>query len=110
MLFFFGSIPLARETDLFPKSEQFMVRMPLGLRAKIAALASANGRSMNSEVVAALENHLGSSDRLTEISDFVEDHRDNITALSELYNKVEKLERMLLDHDQQLDPMKYDRD
>lgn len=35
--------------------ERFMVRLPDGMRAKIAAEAERNNRSMNSEIVARLE-------------------------------------------------------
>ena len=35
--------------------DQFLVRMPEGLRDRIAVAAKQNGRSMNSEIVATLE-------------------------------------------------------
>lgn len=36
--------------------DQYMLRLPDGLRDRIAASAKRNGRSMNSEIVAVLEN------------------------------------------------------
>ena len=36
-------------------SDQFPVRMPEGMRAEIKAAAKANGRSMNSEILARLD-------------------------------------------------------
>lgn len=36
-------------------TEQFMLRLPDGMRDRIKAAAEANGRSMNSEIVATLE-------------------------------------------------------
>lgn len=36
-------------------SDQFMVRLPEGMRDRIAEAARANGRSMNAEIVARLE-------------------------------------------------------
>jgi hypothetical protein len=60
------------------KTEQFVVRLPPGLRAKIAERASENGRSMNSEVVAALEKHV-----------------DDDTSLLELYRMVEDLQKQV---------------
>jgi len=80
------------------------------MRAKLSELADANGRSMTAEVVAALDKHLKGVDRLTEISDFIEDHKESIEGLAELWEKVEKIERMVYDHDERFNPMKYDRD
>jgi 3-hydroxy-3-methylglutaryl CoA synthase len=37
--------------------DKFMLRMPDGMRERIAAAAAANNRSMNSEIVATLEKH-----------------------------------------------------
>lgn len=48
--------------------ERFTVRMPDGLRDAVAAKAKANGRSMNSEIVAALEAWL-SGDQLEVFSE-----------------------------------------
>jgi hypothetical protein len=36
-------------------SDQFVVRFPEGMRDRIAEVAQANGRSMNSEIIARLE-------------------------------------------------------
>lgn len=38
--------------------EQFIVRMPRGMRGKIKKLAARNGRSMTAEVIAAIDAHL----------------------------------------------------
>lgn len=38
-------------------SDQFMVRLPEGIRDKIAVAAEANGRSMNAEIVARIEEY-----------------------------------------------------
>lgn len=40
------------------EADRFQVRMPPGLRSRIAAQAKANGRSMNSEIIARLEMSL----------------------------------------------------
>lgn len=39
------------------KLDQYIVRLPDGMRARIKAAADANARSMNAEIVAALERH-----------------------------------------------------
>ena len=41
---------------------QFMVRLPVGMRVEIANAAKANGRSMNSEIIARLEGAPATSD------------------------------------------------
>lgn len=44
------------QRDKFPSDQrdQFMVRLPEGMRDEIAAAAKSNGRSMNSEIIARL--------------------------------------------------------
>lgn len=51
-------------TKKYPSDEQdrFLVRLPAGMRQQIADIAKANGRSMNSEIVARLEASLGKGD------------------------------------------------
>lgn len=39
-------------------SDQFILRLPDGMRTQIAEKAKSNGRSMNSEVVDAIHKHL----------------------------------------------------
>lgn len=39
-------------------AEQYMLRLPLGLRNRVARRAAANGRSMNTEIVDAVQKHL----------------------------------------------------
>jgi hypothetical protein len=45
-------------------SDQFVIRLPEGMRDRIAKLAMANGRSMNAELVDRLEKSLVDSDSL----------------------------------------------
>lgn len=40
--------------------ERFTVRMPTGMREKIAKIADDSGRSMNSEIVQVLQDHIDS--------------------------------------------------
>jgi len=46
--------------------DRFQVRMPSGLRDKIAKIAEANGRSMNSEIVSRLEQSLTMDEKVRE--------------------------------------------
>lgn len=41
-------------------AEQYMLRLPFGLRAGLARRAAENGRSMNTEIVDAVQKHLAS--------------------------------------------------
>lgn len=49
-------------TKKFPSQEmdRFNVRMPAGMREEIARIAEENGRSMNSEIVQILQDHIDS--------------------------------------------------
>jgi hypothetical protein len=71
-------------------SDQFVLRFPDGMRDRIASLAAENGRSMNAEIISRLEQTF-----------------ENDETVLELWRKVEKLEEMVKDHDEQLNPMRY---
>ena len=51
---------MAKKTSKRPgrDSDQFIVRLPAGMRDRIAEMADRQGRSMNSEVIDALEKHI----------------------------------------------------
>jgi Arc-like DNA binding domain len=53
-------------------SDQFVLRMPDGLRTKIARLAKANGRSMNSELIDRIEKSLTDTTILKHLEEQVE--------------------------------------
>jgi len=71
-------------------SDQFVLRLPDGMRDRIASLAAENGRSMNAEIISRLEQTF-----------------ENDETVLELWRKVEKLEEMVKDHDQTLNPRHY---
>ena len=72
--------------------DRIIVRLPEGLRKRIAQLAAANGRSMTAEVVVALEKHLEGADRITQLWDLFEKHRENI---EEIWDAIKKLEHQV---------------
>jgi predicted DNA-binding protein len=47
--------------------EQYMLRLPRGMRERLKQLAAANGRSINSEIIDAIESHVKNGNRLTRI-------------------------------------------
>jgi Arc-like DNA binding domain len=52
--------------------DRIIIRLPEGMREKVAGLAAANGRSMTAEVVAALERHLQHDDKLASVESKVD--------------------------------------
>jgi plasmid stability protein len=72
--------------------DRIIVRLPEGMRDKIAAMALANGRSMTAEVIAALEQHLKGADRITRLWEFFEKQHENIEAIPRIWGAVENLE------------------
>jgi predicted transcriptional regulator len=64
-----------------------MLRFPDGMRENLAKLATANGRSMNTEIVAALEKHLEGSDKISELD----------REIKQLWLRFEDLEAKLKD-------------
>lgn len=61
-------------------ADQFVVRLPTGMRQQIAKMAGANARSMNTEIILALEKHIEDGDPITELRE-----------------KVDKLEEMVFE-------------
>ncbi len=57
-------------SDKFPSQMQdkFTIRFPEGMRDKIAEIAKKNNRSMNSEIILALEKHIESKNKTTLMS------------------------------------------
>ena len=72
--------------------DRIIVRLPDGMRDDLAALAESNGRSMTSEVVAAIEKHLKGADRVTQLWEFFERHRQQIEEIALVRAAVENLE------------------
>jgi hypothetical protein len=54
-------------TKSVDERDQYLTRFPEGMRQALTALADENGRSINAEIVAALETHLRRKDRLTSL-------------------------------------------
>ena len=80
---------LKQPTESAHDRDRIIVRLPDGMRDDLAALAEANGRSMTSEVVAAIDKHLKGVDRITQLWEFFEQHRRQI---EEIRAAVENLE------------------
>ncbi len=80
---------MARPQYPSDKQEQFMVRLPAGMRDRIAAAAERNGRSMNAEVVQALEQMFPPEPSMLEIIERIHSAIDQAqTAGAMPYRKV----------------------
>ena len=73
-------------------SPQFVLRYTPEMRDKIARLAKANGRSINAELIALLERALSYGDDVEQLQ----------TSMGEIFDRVEKLESKVSDHDERL--------
>jgi predicted DNA-binding protein len=91
-------------------ADQYMLRLPPGLRDRVARRAAENGRSMNTEIIEAIEKHLEEADRITQLWRFFESHREEIEGLNELFTKMDRLEAAVRNHDEALNPTKYPDD
>jgi Arc-like DNA binding domain len=69
-----------------------MLRLPPGLRDKVAARAAQNDRSMNTELIEAIEHHLQGADRITRLWEFYERHRESMASVPLLLTAIENLE------------------
>jgi hypothetical protein len=77
--------------DPVNEQDKFMLRMPAGMRDRIAHEAKQNGRSMNSEIISRLEKTL-----------------EDDQTLYDLLIQVDKLETLVHEHDEMLRPNRYD--
>jgi hypothetical protein len=68
---------------------QFVLRYSDEMRDKIARLAKANGRSINSELIALLERALSHGDDVEQLQ----------TSTGELFDRVEALESLVREHE-----------
>jgi predicted DNA-binding protein len=76
-------------------ADQYMLRLPPGLRDKVARRAAENGRSMNTEIIDAIENHLRGADRVTQLWEAFEKHRANIEAIGLIWDAIDHLEHTI---------------
>lgn len=81
-----------RTAESIHDRDRIIARLPDGLRDKLAALAEANGRSQTAEIVAAIQKHVASTDRFTELWDFFEKHREHIEAIPDIDSRLDTLE------------------
>ena len=71
---------------------QFVLRYTPELRDRIATLAKAHGRSINSELIALLERALNHGDDVEQLQG----------STGELFDRIEKLESLVREHDDKL--------
>ena len=82
-------------SDKFPsqKQDKFTVRFPDGMRDKIAEIAKKNNRSMNSEIILALEEYIKSKNKIdstgysNELFDFEKLARDITIKIHEIFGE-----------------------
>jgi predicted DNA-binding protein len=73
-------------------ADQYMLRLPPGLRDRLARRAAENGRSMNTEIVEAIEQHLTGADRVTQLWEFYEKHQENIETIPVILSAILAIE------------------
>ncbi|SBW12703.1 conserved hypothetical protein [uncultured Alphaproteobacteria bacterium] len=78
----------------------FRLRIPEELKARIEKSAAENNRSITAEIVSRLERSF----------DVVPEWEEAIGNLNDLWERVEGMDEMVREHDQILNPRKYDRD
>jgi predicted DNA-binding protein len=77
--------------------EQYLIRMPPGLRDRIAQRAVENGRSVSAEIVEAIEKHLEGVDRITQIWETLKKHQQDMEDVGLIRQAVLNLEGAMAD-------------
>ena len=78
-------------------ADQYMLRLPVGLRDRVARRATENGRSMNTEIIEAIEEHLKGVDRVTQIWEILKKHKQDIEDIGLIRQAVLNLEGAMED-------------
>lgn len=66
---------MADDSSTGRQSDKFMLRLPDGMRERVAAAAKTAGRSMNAEIVARLQQSFDSADEVRRLRLLLEDKR-----------------------------------
>lgn len=98
-------------------ADQYMLRFPPGMRDAVAKLAESNGRSMNTEIVAAIEQHLRGPSRLDAIEAFIEKHRKMLDEMAGyvwfgkdgILDEIDRMQDQLRQIDERVRPEGYER-
>ncbi|WP_295950204.1 Arc family DNA-binding protein [uncultured Bartonella sp.] len=75
-------------------SDQVKLRLPDGMRDELKEAAKANGRSMNAEIIAKLQDYTDSpsnSDRLDEIRETLIKHDVKLDKLADMLGKLSEV-------------------
>jgi plasmid stability protein len=84
-------------------SDQFMVRLPDGMRKALAELAARNGRSMNAEIVHALAVHFETARQSAAVRTQLQAPGQGSTATKGFEEMVEQLDRKLSELNKKLE-------
>jgi hypothetical protein len=89
-------------------ADQYMLRLPPGLRDRVARQAAENGRSMNTEIVEAIEHHLTRANRVTVLWQTFEKHQGNIEAIPSILLAISKIEDIVETIDRETRRFRWD--
>jgi hypothetical protein len=68
------------------RSDQYLMRMPPGLRKKIQLRADINGRSLNTEIICAIYEHMERFNRLDDLEDRIQ-KIENVLTVDEILRR-----------------------
>lgn len=86
---------MARQGYPSDKQDQFMVRFPEGMRDRIKAAAEASNRSMNAEIVAALEELFPSPPKFGELRREAQETSEMLAEMDALMRRWLKMRRRI---------------
>jgi hypothetical protein len=72
--------------------DQYLIRLPPGLRDRIVRRAAQSGRSVSAEIVEAIEKHLDAADFIAEMREFIEQRRADIESIPVIRRAVQAIE------------------
>jgi len=88
-------------------ADQYMLRLPPGLRDRVARRAAENGRSMNTEIVEAIEKHLEGADRITQVWEKLKGHEQKLEDINLIRDAVLALQRAMNDSLRRQEEQRY---
>lgn len=74
------------------EGDQYLLRLPPGMRERLEQRAAETGRAMSAEVIEAIEKHLLGADRVTQLWELFGKHQENIELIPLILVAITEIE------------------
>jgi predicted DNA-binding protein len=79
---------MAKNAAPSDQADRFLLRLPPGMRERIAEIAKESGRSMNAEIIARLERSLEADSDFELMKDLVAEHENRLEEIEKAFKRL----------------------